>query len=415
MALAAIAFLGMAACGRGAVVNVTPENMQGWVVALNQGAQAGLINHGPAGYERERPFVAADDRDLGQGAFYAAIGFEGGDTPPTAWLGLDTCNGQALAGTALKRITALEYYAYNAHIPVATSNPNNWTSWKLWWTYPRQLIQLQITAQSPDGKQRKQFWFMPWQKQKVRGENSGRHCKKWLRYDAINFNGPGPAMCGRWFTFGPPRQEFDSWASLIRDYGDWTLAPTSTASFGNGGWKSAGWDNATDPPGDPTCTATGMGLNFVTGARKAFAPVFEAETIRWANDYRGFKGYLDGFTLGIDGRNVTFNFEPAANSPQPKIIRLSNPDAAKVKPDGIDLVKITGKVVERNGAMFALDDGSGTIIRGFLYTDIQTGQNPAKLGEHWAVWGHLEKVPFQPADEPALIWTCPEHMTKLQP
>ena len=72
--------------------------------------------------------------------------------------------GRPLAGTALKRITAMEYYAYNAHIPVRTSNPKHWTSWKGWWTYPRQLIQLQLTACSPGGKQRKQFWFAPWQK-----------------------------------------------------------------------------------------------------------------------------------------------------------------------------------------------------------------------------------------------------------
>ena len=81
--------------------------------------------------------------------------------------------------------------------------------------------------------------------------------------------------------------------------------------------------------------------------------------------------------------------------------------------DGNDLVRITGTVVDRNAAMFALDDGSGCVIRGFLYKDIQTPQNRAKLGERWSVWGHLEKVPFQPAEGPPLIWTCPGHMTKL--
>jgi hypothetical protein len=243
--------------------------------------------------------------------------------PPTAWLGLDTFDGRPLGGVALKRITRLDYYAYNAHIPVSTGNPKHWTSWKLWWTYPRQLIQLQLTAQSPDGKQRKQFWFMPWQKFKIRGENSGRHCKKWLHYDPIHFEAPGPVMRPRWFTYGPPQETFDSWANLIRVYGDWTLVPTSKETSADGGWKSAGWDDTTDPAGAPACTATGLCLNFVVGARKEFAAAYDADVIRWANDYRGFEGYVDWFTLGIDGKSVTYNFEPAGNAAPLKIIELN--------------------------------------------------------------------------------------------
>jgi hypothetical protein len=254
---------------------------------------------------------------------------------------------------------------------------------------------------------------MPWQKFKIRGENCGRHCKKWLRYDAIEFNHPGGCMCGRWYTFGPPRQEFASWADLIETYGDWTLVPTSTTSFADGGWKSAGWDDTTDPAGAPTCTATGTCLNFVVGARKEWAVVFGNEAIRWANDYRGFKGYVDWFTLGIDGKNVTYNFEPAAGAEPPKIFELSNKDASRMKPDSRDLVKINGTVVDRTGAMFVLDDGSGCLVYGFLYSDIKTPENPTKVGERWSVWGHMEKVPFQPADGPPVIWTCVGHMRRL--
>lgn len=396
-----------------AVVTVSPEHMQGWVIVTNKGAGAELVAGGPAVYEREKPFVADDGRDLGKGAYYATIGLGAGTTPPSAWLGLDTFDGRPLAGTALKRITSMQYYVYNAHIPVGTANPKHWDSWKLWWTYPRQLIQLQLTAQSPDGKQRKQFWFMPWQKFKMRGENCGRYCKKWLRYDAVQFNSPGACMCGRWFTFGPPAQEFASWAELVKVYGDWTLVPTSTAAFAKGGWKSAGWDDTTDPPGAPACTATGTCLNFVVGARKDSAAVFGSERTKWANDYRGFKGYVDWFKLGVDGKDVTYNFEPDAGARPPRIVAMSNKEAANVKPDSDDLARITGTVVRRSGAMFALDDGSGRVIGGFLYKDIKTTENPAKLGERWTVWGHMERVPFEPADGPPLIWTCVKHMKKV--
>jgi hypothetical protein len=285
----------------------------------------------------------------------------------------------------------------------------------MWWTYPRQLIQLQLTAQSPDGKQRRQFWFMPWQKYKIRGENSGRHCKKWLRYDPIQGDAPGPVMCSRWFTFGPPQQEFASWAELTKDYGDWTLVPTSKDAFADGGWKSAGWDKETEPPGSPACTATGRCMNFVVGARKEFAAVFDSDAVRWANDYRGFEGYIDHFTLGIDDQQITYNFEPARDAKPPRVVELDAKTAAALKPDHDDLVKLTGTVVDRTNAMFALDDRSGTIIQGFLYRDIKTTENPARVGERWSVWGHMQRVPFQPADATPLIWTCPAHMTKLKP
>ena len=410
----AIALSG-ASQARESVVIVSANDMQGWVIVTNRGGRGQLVNSGPAVFEREQPFRADDGRDLGRGAYFAAIGMESDATPPTSWLGIDTFDGEPLAGVALRRLTRLDYYAYNAHIPVGTANPKHWSSWKLWWTYPRQLIQLQLTAQSPDGKQRKQFWFMPWQKHKIRGENSGRHCKKWLRYDPIGGETPGPLMCARWFTFGPPREEFASWTELVEKYGDWTLVPTSQDAFADGGFKSPGWDDETEPSGAPSCTATGMCLNFVVGARKEFAAVFDEEAVRWANDYRGFQGYVDWFTLGIDGKVITYNFEPARDADPLKISEVTAKEAVGLKPDPTSLVKLTGTVVERTNAMFALDDGSGTTIQGFLYRDIKTTENPAHVGERWSVWGHLERVPFQPDDTPPLLWTCPAHMTKLKP
>ncbi len=57
-----------AAWGKEAVVTVSPEDMQGWVIVTNKGAAAGLVNGGPAVYERDKAFTAEDGRDLGTGA-----------------------------------------------------------------------------------------------------------------------------------------------------------------------------------------------------------------------------------------------------------------------------------------------------------------------------------------------------------
>ena len=73
---------------------------------------------------------------------------------------------------------------------------------------------------------------------------------------------------------------------------------------------------------------------------------------------------------------------------------------------------VGGSISIRSGAMFALDDGSGCVIHGFLCRDIKTPENPAKVGERWTVWGHMKRVPFQPAEVPPLTWTAVSHMRK---
>ncbi|MBN1417951.1 MAG: hypothetical protein JXP34_04200 [Planctomycetes bacterium] len=94
-----------------------------------------------AAFERVPAWKADDGANLGRGAFFATTDFGGADgTPPSAWLGLDAFDGEPLAGVALRRITRMACYAYVAHIPVATSNPVHWDSWKGWYKYPRNPI-----------------------------------------------------------------------------------------------------------------------------------------------------------------------------------------------------------------------------------------------------------------------------------
>jgi len=408
---------------RPAVVTVSPEDMRGWTIATNRGATAGLADYGPAVFERASAWVADDGTNLGRGAFFATTDFGGSDgTPPSAWLGLDTFKGEPLAGIALRRITKMEYYAYVAHIPVATSNPAHWDSWKAWYKYPRNPISLQLTAESPDGKQRKQFWFLPWHARSVKGDNCGMNAKAWLRYDCIAFNSPGPNMVGRWYTYGPPEREFAAWADVVAAFGDWRLIPTSDAVW-PAGWKSAGWDETTSPPGAPTSTATGRCLNFEIGARKTRTDIFFEADLTWRNFYQGFRGYVDRFTLGIDGDAVTYDFEPAADAKPAAVPRLTNAEAydrAAKRPAAhrYEIVEIAGQCVERNAAVFKLEDGSGRIIEGILYkgtgTKTEHGENPAQVGEWWSVRGYLERPVFEPADGPLCIWTAASHMKKMK-
>jgi hypothetical protein len=413
-----------AACAQASVVTVSPESMAGWTMTTNMGATNSLATYGAAVYERANPWSADDGTNLGRGAYYATLDGGGWDgTPPTAWLGLDTFNGSSLAGVTLSRITALQYYAYVGHIPNAGS-ATNWDSWKGYHKYPRQPISLQITAEHPTSGSRKQFWFVPWVSgggEPVRGDNCGQNCKKWLRYDCINFNNPGPSTAGVWYSPENPEEKFASWSALVAAYGSYKLVATSNDPWPTG-YKSPGWDSSTTPAGAPSCTATGKCINFEIGGRKTLTHIFFTDGITWTNDYLWFKGYVDLFTLGIDGTNVTYNFEPAANAVPPRVVATNNDDAY----DSITrnpsfqnerLTKVFGKITYRNAAVCKLDDGAGRVIECILYKGTglgaSDGQNPTYVDEYWSIWGYLDTTPFGPSTRPLCIWTAPEHMVQF--
>lgn len=436
-------------CAHAVVVTISPDNMGDWSVATNNGGTLDFAAYGPPLYERPFPWTADDGQPLGRGAVHITLEGKYDGTGSTSWLGLDKFNGVSLAGTALSSITKLEYYAYLGHIPTGNSG-GDYTSWKGWYRYPHQPISLQITAESPDGTQRRQFWWMPWgainlsKPETIRGDNSGRYGTKWLRYDCINFNYPDDNMGGRWYQAGHytydsgtgiwttivAEETFNTWSALVAVYGSWKLVAASTTYDPDSNqWKSPGWDDATVPPGRPTCTATGKCINFQWGARKtgpADLHLFYETGRSWENCTQLGKGLIDRFTLGINGVNVTYDFEPAADAKPPQIVVINNKAAydAVIHSKSVQsrqLVKIVGRVVpvEGEAAWFAIGFNDTTNdsldplrIRGIL-SERSTGLRPADMydGQTWSVWGYMERMPFQPANSPMLIWTTPTPYT----
>lgn len=444
----------------GDLVIVTPENMEslGWSIATNSGAKAGIVPYGPGVWEANRALVAEEyNIHLGKGSFYAELDYSGGpgstETPATAWLGLDSFGGQPLAGIPLKRIKTMKYFCFQSKIPTRTTHPSSWESWNAWWIYPRQPICLELTAESPDGSGRLQFWFRPWSTSKVSGDNSGRQNRRWLWYDCINGT-PQVQVTRRWYVYRGLAEDgvtsldqvFDSWSELVAVYGDWKLVSTSNDPWPIG-YKSAGWDETTDPPGSPTCTATGKCLNFVVGARKGQTHIYgpdndyQLNVVNWAGYYWGLRGNLDFFTLGIDlngdgddadpGERITYNFEPSpADLPLRKV--ATNQEATYDRIMGVHVrqgshewrlvdpvlnycpTMICGKVTKINNVCFELDDGSNIpmktrvyLIRNlYNYYDSASGYTFPATGQYWCVWGWLEKPRFFPdVQKPLCLWT----------
>lgn len=464
----------------GTTVIVTPDNMQGWSIETNcstpGGARARICRFGPGYFEANRPLIAEEyNVPLGEGSFYAELDYTGGPgsnaTPGTAWLGTDTHNGVPLAGIKLSQIKTMKWFGFNCKIPTRTQHPSGWENYDLWWIFPRQPICLELTVESPDGSERLQFWFRPFQTGKVSGDNCGRQNKRWLWFDAINGT-PQVQVTRRWYVYKGLAEDGDlsldevywAWSDLIAKYGDWKLVQTSNDPW-PAGYKSAGWDETTDPPGSPTCTATGKCLNFQVGARKGYCHIYGPDNewedgtyhlniVNWAGYYWGFRGNIDLFTLGIDlngdgdaadpGETVNYNFEPSESEPPVRINYITQKDVYQ-KPINTTYIqgsmelraagpamentyhRVCGKItnVGQRNVRLGFDDGSKPplgMVSMFLIRNINSYYNSDSgyvwpgVGHWYTVWGWLEKSHFFPATpKPYLLWGSYFNLRKLYP
>lgn len=308
-------------------VTVSPDNMQGWDVEINKWGLAYFTSCGCVWDETGAGFPS------GRGAFYAMTTGGEGNTPDSVWLGMDTLNGQPLAGVTLNQIKTLQYTCYVSDMPnykVGSAGENEWK-------YPREPICLQFVVQDSVGN-RRNIWFRPWSSKPEGGGYGGNPADQmgqWITYDCIACT---PQFTGWIKTITPMWNEpiinnqYNSWADLCTVYGDYTLV--ATAAEGTT-YHSAGWDNNTSPPGATTATATGMPLNFEVGARKSqYKDIWGATTGKnWIPESCWFKGYVDTFTIGVDfnsdgddadqGEQTTYDFEPAATAQEPELVALN--------------------------------------------------------------------------------------------
>lgn len=480
--LPTVVLLSAAACAHAAVVTVSPENMQGWSIEINYKIYEGadydyayfgeettgeLTNAGAALWEKEEPFVYYDDEvektgrvELGEGAFYGVCNYAGWPSPPatgqpengtpcTVWLGTDQLDAVSLAGVRLDQIRQMKYYCYMAKIPVRQQPQHPLWDYMPYWVYAWHPISLQLTAESPDGTQRLLFWYLPWHKTKVVGENSGLNCKKWLLYDCMAPDDPEePFRTNRWYCWRGVGDEvnFASWSDLVAQYGEWKLVATSTNEYPTG-WKSAGWDETSSPPGAASCTATGKCLNFEAGARKCKEDIFQQGPINWWRTWVGMRGYVDMFAFAVDrngdedtldpGEEATYNFEPSPDAPTPKIAARNT----KVEEDSIQgklfaqnyfMTKICGRSAisqdPRQDRWFPINDRHAydepvypnppewltKVTRVYAMDE----DHEASYDEYWSAWGLLEKPKFPnhiTTPRPWCLWTTLSHCLRLHP
>ena len=415
---AALAAASGAAFGQ-SVVTVTPENPQGWSIEANAGGYGALAAFGPALNESADGFKTPTGLDLGRGAFYASCGYAGQSgseydkTPSTVWLGLDRHNGRSLAGIALNRITSLRYWSFVSKIPTRHGgNPSLWDSWT-WWRYPKQPVTVTLTIERADGSDRRQLWYRPWGAT-VKGDDlNEKAIGKWQYFNCLTQ--------GRWLLLlpdydGNPSLSFENWNQVLTAYGSYRLVATSDVPWSQGGWKSPGWKGSTIPTGNPRCTGTGKALNLMVGARfYTFRWPGESTSTAWWPESVGFRGHVDHFSLGIDGVEVTYNFEPGHNDPGPDLLytsqrSLTHPIFQLPAVQQDHRFKISGRVVERANPYFSIDDGTGLSMP----TQVYWMNNTAAVGQYWEVWGFIERPRFTTVSSPFIVWTDPGHCRRVQ-
>lgn len=439
------------------VVTVTPDNMQGWSIEAYRKGMGAIVPYGPAAYEGGTPWDSKEDGNgtpLGRGAFYAtcdpnqgAVGSLPADkTPSTVWLGTDTgANGQSLVGIELKRITALTYFVFVDQNPWRTANSAAWDDW-VSWRGSKQPIMLAITCVAPDGTNRRTFYCRPWGSQTMGDDNvntyfpdRGATHGRW-EFHTCTLIGrvPGPAWGTWWDPWAGKRYSWSDIANpdtgIFRDY---KLAPTSNDLW-PAGFKSPGWDEDTDPQGTPhSCNGTGKCINLMVGARKRMVkwPEEPDTGVNWWWESAGFRGHVDMLTIGIDGVNTTFDFEPSpADASLHKLAlagsALLNPIAAGGTVPTHDqllretqdsfLFTIAGPITVHNNFQFTINPGYPLPYVGTAWPPEQNGvrvvtwpeEHQAWDGEVMSATGYIERLRFG-SNVPLMMWTDINHVRKV--
>lgn len=447
---------GACAFAGAAVVTVTPDNMQGWSIEAYRQGMGAIVPYGPASYEGGTPWDSKENgngTNLGRGAFYATChpsqgccGTTAADkTPSTVWLGTDTLgNGQSLVGIELSRITRLTYYVFVSQNPWRTAG-STWEDWSSW-RCPRQPIMVGITCVAPDGSDRRTFYCRPWGSKTIGDDNcqtyrpDGRATHGlWEYHDCLLIGRPGVAW-GTWWD--PWANKRYSWAEIADPetgiFRNYKLAPTSEDPWPTG-YKSPGWDTDTDPQGTPhSCNGTGKCINLMVGARKRMVkwPEEPNTGVNWWWESAAFRGHVDHFTIGIDGVDTTFDFEPSLSDPKPQKVlvngdALTDPIAAggtvpshdpeQRKTQDCFLFRAVGTATSDNAYQFTLNLASPLPYLdqyGVQHDGIRVVTWPnmhlAVNGETWAVTGYIERLRFG-TNVPLMVWTDINHCQPINP
>jgi len=195
--------------------------------------------------------------------------------------------------------------------------------------------------------------------------------------------------------------------------GTWTLVPTT---YPGDYYCSPGYKGSTTPGGFTCSTGTGKCLNFEVGARFVNMTKWpDGSNTNWFTESINFRGHMDHFTLGVDGVNVAYDFEPAPGDVGPRNVFTNQRNLNKsltamgTRIQNNFMFKITGKVKNRLNAYFDLDDGTGNA----LPTRVYWMNNFAQVGQTWEVWGFIERARWSPGSTPYLVWTDDSHARRI--
>lgn len=273
LAVAALTLVGIAAAGADTVV-VTPGNMVGWTVGLEQG---GVAN--PPVAEMIGDYPAAPP--AGAGSLHLHTRYDDSNQLQKVYFGTND-----YSGVALSSITSLKFWTYLAYRDYSTGLPP----------------MFELMADSGTTAQQRRYWFVPnasaiqvgvWQEWDLTASGNSQGYWMLMNSSSTNYKGDWAWLKGRYGS---------GTAKLQTPYvGDYTSPLDAQLRMAN---------------------QSGTSISFKIGAGKAIIGGTEANMYNngdgaWWQTSCSINGYVDKFTIGIDGVETVYDFEPV---PEPSAL-----------------------------------------------------------------------------------------------
>ena len=319
-AAVASALLATASVAVAETVVVRPLDMKGWVYDKKSGSNTYM--GAQAGFQ-----TAPEGDPLPPGAFFGQTG-GGRGTCGQVMIGTNAFN-----GTLLSSITKLQYTAYTyTRDEVPTDH----------WEYgSAKPFELQLAIRKDAAANWRYYLYMP----SYGASGVTIQYDTWQTFDCMTQ--------GAFYECGSGAATYRTWAQMV------AVNPvTCIWPYPQEGYALA---DAWDTSYGTKSTGTGCALNFSAGYREPNTPFYDM----YKQSYN-FKGFVDNFTIGVNGVDTVYDFEPRA--PVGMSNRATRDTIMNTAREKL-VVALWGRVSANNFDLdwpcefFEIDDGSGLPIK----------------------------------------------------
>lgn len=357
--LAVLAVLFVVTASPAAAVQVTPSNMQGWVLATVTSGNA-LFTPGPLG------------NLTGPGALWLYCGGDGSTSVPPypgqIWMGTN-----AYDETRLEAITELSYDSWTSNSGIYKSGGGSWYDR---WSGPRQQCGLRLFIDPQDATARRVLFYRPRGNDYAPYVDDMLYENAWVHNDCLD--------TGYWdvldpsLTTGQFTHYSQSWGAILGLFPNGKIVQPALEPAA-GEWPEV------NPPNSPNA----CGISLEWGAE--MYGLNDKPNVPWKNWWRETVngiGWVDNVVIAVDYSGTVYDFEP--DSIEVTVTGNATAMQSQVSYKScrqrffVPYGRVAARVTQSRFEEFCLDDGSPTATR----VHCPSNPNPT-LGQWTRVYGLL--------------------------